>query len=273
MSDAPGTNDLPEKLLKGRGSRREFLRTGAAAALAGGVLAACKPSAPAAAPAAQTPDSAAAAASQMSAAEEMDAMHEAGVKAFPAKTEGQGQPAHDAAMDGDEGLRPHRERDPVGGVARASASKPGPTTGRCPGPQIRVTRGRPGARRPQERAARIDRHPLPRRRGAQRSGRRAVHHAAADQAGRDLHLRVHRAATPARTCTTRTTTRPSRWAWACWAPSSSSRRQPRAIERCDIDYAMILNDGRARLHAQRQGLPGHRADRREARPEGAASAS
>ena len=34
----------------------------------------------------------------------------------------------------------------------------------------------------------------------------------------------------------------------------------------DIDYAMVLNDG-PRLHPQRQGLPGHRADRRHPGPD------
>ena len=74
-------------------SRRGFLRKAALAAIAGGTLAACSDSEAqkaiasaslAAAPPAPTPVSA------TNAAEAMDKMHEAGIKAFPAKTAGKG---------------------------------------------------------------------------------------------------------------------------------------------------------------------------------------
>ena len=54
----------------------------------------------------------------------------------------------------------------------------------------------------------------------QRHGRRAGHHPAGGHAGRDVHLRVHRCATPARTCTTPTSSPRSRCRRACSAPSS-----------------------------------------------------
>src|SRR5688500_13731788 len=88
-----------------RASRRSFLKNTALMALAAGALTACKGSAAAASPAAtqkrasgaadgdaSTGSSAArpAAVSAAAVAEEMDRMHEAGVKAFPAKTAGKG---------------------------------------------------------------------------------------------------------------------------------------------------------------------------------------
>ena len=78
-------------------ARRRFLRDGAMAALAAGTLAACRKSeaAPrtAAAPAGTHPGMTtppAAPVSAASKAEDMDRMHEAGIKAFPAKTAGKG---------------------------------------------------------------------------------------------------------------------------------------------------------------------------------------
>ena len=70
-------------------SRRGFLKRTALTAIAGGAVVACKESA---SPAGTTTSLAAkpAAASALSAAEAMDKMHEAGVKAFPAKTAGKG---------------------------------------------------------------------------------------------------------------------------------------------------------------------------------------
>ena len=68
-------------------SRRNFLKRAAVTAIAGGALAACNDNnvVPKAAAAPVTP-----AKPTMSAAESMDKMHEAGIKAFPAKTEGKG---------------------------------------------------------------------------------------------------------------------------------------------------------------------------------------
>ena len=97
-------------------TRRSFLRHGALAAFAGTVLAACKPSsvqqpaqtvtAPPAAPKgvtgtdAYTATANVAASSARAAADEMDKMHEAGLKAFPAKTSGKGNELLTPRMDG-----------------------------------------------------------------------------------------------------------------------------------------------------------------------------
>ena len=81
-------------------SRRSFLRKGAAAAIAlpalASTLSACGETKAADAPVARPDTTAAPKAVPLSArqkADAMDAMHEKGIKAFPAKTDGQGQPA------------------------------------------------------------------------------------------------------------------------------------------------------------------------------------
>ncbi|MEO5588187.1 MAG: multicopper oxidase domain-containing protein, partial [Gemmatimonadaceae bacterium] len=76
-------------------SRRTFLKRAAATAVAGGALAACGDSSAQTQALRKSSDAAAlvtnpAPVPALSAAETMDAMHEAGIKAFPAKTEGKG---------------------------------------------------------------------------------------------------------------------------------------------------------------------------------------
>ena len=174
---------------------------GAAAALtlpAVSALAACSDAkagtAPASPPAKPAATPAAPVLTAREQADAMDAMHEKGIKAFPAKTEGQGQPAPRAA---------DRERASRCSTSPASEIEwevePGPH-GEGVGlqragarPADPGARGRPGARQAHQQAPAVHRHPLPRARAAQRSGRRALHHPAAGQAGRELHLRVHRA--------------------------------------------------------------------------------
>src|SRR3977135_1364871 len=95
------TNDqlkMPAGLFGKKGSRRDFLRNTAATALAGSALAACSIDESAA----QTPkesrsdmgggtqEANPAPITPAAAAEAMDRMHEAGIKAFPAKTNGKG---------------------------------------------------------------------------------------------------------------------------------------------------------------------------------------
>src|SRR3954468_12604100 len=88
-------------------SRRRFLRDAAVTAAVAGVVTACKPDTDGAAPAATQAgrptggtmgphDTAANAA----AVADMDAMHEKGVKAFPAKTAGKGNQLFAPRMDG-----------------------------------------------------------------------------------------------------------------------------------------------------------------------------
>ena len=143
MSEQSSPPDLTDVLQNGRGSRRAFLKTGAATALAGAALAACKPAAqaPAAAPADSTHAGMTDSAAAHAASEQMDAMHEKGVKAFPAKTQGKGNQLLEPTMD--KGVKVYN--------LTASSFKwevsPGTLVdamgynGQVPGPQIRLKEG------------------------------------------------------------------------------------------------------------------------------------
>jgi hypothetical protein len=105
-----GSNHLkmPATLFGKKGSRRDFLRNTAVTALAGTALAACSIDSSGAQTVngedadhsggtmAPNPAPLTAAA----AADEMDKMHEAGIKAFPAKTAGKGNQLMQPRMDG-----------------------------------------------------------------------------------------------------------------------------------------------------------------------------
>ncbi|HEX7938888.1 MAG TPA: multicopper oxidase domain-containing protein [Gemmatimonadaceae bacterium] len=130
-------------------SRRDFLTTSAVVALGAGALAACKPESGEHAEGAKTQptggtmgahDTSAGAAGQ-TAAEQMDAMHEKGIKAFPAKTAGKGNQLLEPRMD--KGVKVYDitckvvqwEVEP-GRMATAWTYN-----GVVPGPQIRVREG------------------------------------------------------------------------------------------------------------------------------------
>lgn len=151
--------DDTSTLLKGRGSRRTFLRNTAATAIAAGVLAACKrgpddakseglsqkpPVAKVGPDSDQSGGTMAAhpaAVPQQSDADKMDAMHEAGIKAFPAKTAGKGNQPLAPVMDGKTKVfnltaRPIKWETAPGTMANAWAYND-----QVPGPLIRVKQG------------------------------------------------------------------------------------------------------------------------------------
>lgn len=132
------------RLLSENTSRRSFLRVSALGVAAGGILTACTDSEAGAETASAVAPAAAAGAEAMTALEkaaEMDRMHEAGVKAFPAKSEGQGNQLMEPRIE--KGVK----------VFDLTASKvmwetkPGTKVeawaynGQVPGPQIRVREG------------------------------------------------------------------------------------------------------------------------------------
>ncbi|HEX9483312.1 MAG TPA: multicopper oxidase domain-containing protein, partial [Gemmatimonadaceae bacterium] len=95
MSNDRGSKGALHTLAEATTSRRSFLRTASLTAVGAGALAACGKSAAGKEPAARTAAAvggtiAPAALSPLAAADAMDAMHERGIKAFPAKTEGKG---------------------------------------------------------------------------------------------------------------------------------------------------------------------------------------
>ena len=146
MSDISKSGSIAG-LIDESSSRRRFLRNAALTVIAGGTAAACKESAAqklppsAAGKAATALSSKPATAPVLSAAEAMDKMHEAGVKAFPAKTAGKGNQL----------LAPRIEKGVK--VFELTAEKikwetaPGQIVeawaynGQVPGPQIRVREG------------------------------------------------------------------------------------------------------------------------------------
>jgi FtsP/CotA-like multicopper oxidase with cupredoxin domain len=137
-------------LLEARTTRRRFLRDGGLAALSASVRAGCKPSAAQSAAVAQQGAAAAgtggtaagiAAAATRASADAMDAMHEQGIKAFPAKTAGLGNQVMQPKLD--KGVKVYEltakklqwETEP-GHMVEAWAYN-----AQVPGPQIRVTEG------------------------------------------------------------------------------------------------------------------------------------
>ena len=163
MTDITTTPNPGEQLVAQVASRRAFLRQTAVAALATTALAACSPgeSSAVASAGAQSPNAnrgathsdsdhsggataphpVTPAANSRAAADAMDAMHEKGVKAFPAKTEGKGNRV----------LAPRLENGVKVFEVTASEvqweTEPGKRVkawvynGQLPGPQIRVTEG------------------------------------------------------------------------------------------------------------------------------------
>lgn len=134
---------VPDNLTADRVNRRAFIRTGTLAAVAfPTVLTACgdpRPAAAGAAPANTTPAPPPKSAREQ--ADEMDAHHEAGVKAFPAPTAGKGNQILAPTMVG--GVKVFE----LTAAERKWETRPGTTVdawaynGQVPGPQIRVREG------------------------------------------------------------------------------------------------------------------------------------
>jgi FtsP/CotA-like multicopper oxidase with cupredoxin domain len=149
MSDT-SVLDSAVALLDKQTSRRRFLRQSGVAALAAGVATACKAE-PKSAAAAQAPHGQTggtmgahdtmSGATAASTADAMDAMHEKGIKAFPAKTAGMGNQLLKPRMDNDVKVfeltakKIHWETEP-GHTVEAWAYND-----QVPGPQIRVREG------------------------------------------------------------------------------------------------------------------------------------
>jgi manganese oxidase len=159
MKPSLTSSDDAVSLLTANGSRRSFLRNTAVTAIAGGLLAACKGATPAAIAEERsrkqlatgaasdsghsggTMPTHASAAPQQSTADQMDAMHEAGIKAFPAKTAGKGNQLLEPVMDGRTKVfnltaRAIKWETAPGTIANAWAYND-----QVPGPLIRVKQG------------------------------------------------------------------------------------------------------------------------------------
>ena len=128
-------------------SRRRFLRDAAVTAAVAGVATACtsdaKPAAAAAAPPQQTGGTMGAhdTAANAAAVAEMDAMHEKGVKAFPAKTAGKGSRPFVPRMDGNVKVFDITAKKIQWEVEQGRMVEAWAYNDQIPGPQIRVREG------------------------------------------------------------------------------------------------------------------------------------
>ena len=256
-------------------SRRDFLRKTALTAIVGGTAAACGvPDSGAQATKGRSADNSGgtmapnpAPVSAAAAADAMDRMHEAGIKAFPGQDRRQRKSAAAAPhRKWREGLRGHGQEDPLG-------DRPGQMVeawaynDQVPGPQIRVREG--------DRVRIVLKNEL--------AESTAVHFHGVElpndqdgvpfitqppiKPGETLHLRVHGTQSPARTCTTRTTTPPTQVGLGLLGAFIVEPKNPAPIEKADIDYVLVLNDGMHGYTFNGKSFPGDRANRRQARPE------
>jgi FtsP/CotA-like multicopper oxidase with cupredoxin domain len=131
-------------------SRRAFLRNGAVAALAlpaAGILSGCKPavgdqgSSGHATPTPPATPAAAAPLSDRARSDAMDAMHEKGIKAFPAKTEGKGNQLLEPKMRGGVKVYELTCTEVQWEVETGKRVKAWTYNGQVPGPQFRVKEG------------------------------------------------------------------------------------------------------------------------------------
>lgn len=125
-------------------TRRNFLYRGAAALAipaVAGALTACDSDKTPAAQAAPAPKTAAPAKTPRQQADEMDAMHEAGIKAFPAKTEGKGNVLMAPRMEKGVKVYDLTASEIDWEVEPGKKMKAWAYNGQVPGPQIRVREG------------------------------------------------------------------------------------------------------------------------------------
>ncbi len=257
---------LPDEitsLLNAAGSRRAFLRNSAATALAVGGLAACKPE-DSQAQTVQSPRDSdhsggtmapnPVAATPAAASEDMDRMHEAGIKAFPAKTAGKGNQV----------LAPRIDKNVK--VFELTASKvqwevePGRSVeawaynGQIPGPQIRVRQGdrvRVNLKNDLPESTAIHYHglELPNDQDGVpfitqppvKPGASYTYEFTVPNSGSHMYHSHHNAA--------------KQVGLGLLGAFIVEPRQPRAIEKVDVDYVMILNDGMHGYTLNGKGFP------------------
>jgi manganese oxidase len=124
-------------------TRRDFLRTSAVSVIAGGALAACGKAADTAlaAPVVAATSAPVKIPTEREAADAMDAMHEAGIKAFPAKSKGKGNQLLQPVMDGHTKVYNLTARKIQWETAAGQSVTAFAYNDQVPGPQIRVKEG------------------------------------------------------------------------------------------------------------------------------------
>ena len=167
-----------------------------------------------------------------------------------------------------QGLRPDRRSDQAPDRRAVRPARRARVQRHLAGAAHRGDRRRQGPGHLHEQHDRVDRDPLPRTAPAQRDGRRPACHPGPDRAGRQLHLRVHGALgglahvplAPQRHRPGRT-----RSAGRVHRRAEGPGAALRPAVRRDPGHRLDQQRRARRLHDQRPRLPGHGADRREAR--------
>jgi FtsP/CotA-like multicopper oxidase with cupredoxin domain len=249
--------------------RRRFLRQSALAAIAVpavGVLGACADSAPAAAQAlteaaagpshagGHAAPAAPAKPSPREAAERMDAMHEKGIKAFPAKTEGKGNQLMAPRMDGRVKCYDLTAREIEWEVEPGRKVKAWAYNDQVPGPQIRVREGdrvRVTLKNelPESTAIHFHGVELPNDQDGVpfitqppiKPGTSFTYEFTVPNAGSHMYHSHHNAA--------------KQVLLGQLGAFVVEPKQPKPIERADVDYVMILNDGPHGYTVNGKGFP------------------
>ncbi len=251
---------LGEQILETVASRRRFLRTAALGIAVPATLAACKNDDASAAPspvkaAGNTAGHAAApAATAAAAAEEMDRMHEAGIKAFPAKTEGKGNQLLKPRLE--DGCKVYELtcKKVQWEVEVGKRVEAWTYNGVVPGPQIRVNEGdrvRIIVKNELEESTAVHFHgvELPNDQDGVpfitqppiRPGQTYTYEFVVPNAGSHMYHSHHNAA--------------KQVGMGLLGAFIVEPKQKRAIEKCDVDYVMILNDGYHGYTINGKGFP------------------
>jgi len=256
---------LPDEittLLNTAGTRRAFLRSSAATAIAAGALA-CTTDAPAAqsVQAARDSDHSGgtmapnpAAATSATQSEDMDRMHEAGIKAFPAKTEGKGNQLFAPRMDGKVKVFDLTASKVQWEVEPGRRVEAWAYNGQIPGPQIRVREGdrvRINLKNdlPESTAVHFHGLELPNDQDGVpfitqppvKPGASYTYEFTVPNSGSHMYHSHHNAA--------------KQVGLGLLGAFVVEPRQPRAIEKVDVDHVMILNDGMHGYTLNGKGFP------------------
>ncbi len=226
-------------------SRRDFLRKGTAAAIALptalSVIGACGES-KAAPPQASTTPAAPAAPSARQRADTMDAMHEKGVKAFPAKTEGKGNQLFEPRIEKGVKVYDITAEEIQWEVEPGRKAKAWAYNHQVPGPQIRVREGdrvrvNLTNKLPESTAIHFHGLELPNDQDGVpfitqppvKPGERYTYEFTVPNAGSHMYHSHHNAAVQV--------------GMGLLGAFIVEPRQRRASQRADVDYVMVLNDG------------------------------
>jgi FtsP/CotA-like multicopper oxidase with cupredoxin domain len=250
--------------LAGRATRRAFLRNSALAVTGAAALAACGKSAgeesqPASSNADHSggttaPHAADPAAVAKAKSDEMDAMHEKGVKAFPAKTEGKGNQLMQPRIDGQTKVFELTAREISWEVEPGKRAKAWTYNDQLPGPQIRVKEGdrvRVVLKNELQESTSIHFHGLEVpvemdgvpfiTQPPVKPGESFTYEFTVPNAGSHMYHSHHNAAIQV--------------GLGLLGAFIVEPRTPRAIERCDVDHVMILNEGSHGYTLNGKGFP------------------